>query len=106
MATKVNKTKILSEMFELVVILNDIKQTARWTRLSPTTREAYLIIEDMWRAMAEAVRNDGGTVFELVTYQQMTLDGAFFEMADRMTPMEPDELPPDHEAYSLSNPPG
>lgn len=106
MPTKVNKTKILSEMFGFIVYMNSCQQDRTWKRLSPTTREAHIIIVDLWRAMMEAIRNDENVVFELVTYRQEALDGAFFEMVDSMTPQEPDELPLDDEPYGLSDLPG
>lgn len=95
----VNKAKVLSEMFGFVVYMNDCKQHPGWKRLSPTTREAHLIMEDMWRAMMEAVRQDHNVVFELVTYRQQLLDGVFFEAMDSMTPQEPDETPPETKLF-------
>lgn len=100
-----NKAKILGEMFSMLVKINDVRQSPEWARLSPKTREAYLIIEDMWRMMQDAIRADESVVFELVTYKQMTMEGALFEVVDSMTPQAGREGL-DSKPYGLSDMPG
>jgi len=75
MPTEINKTKVLSELFGLVVMLNDRKLSKEYNRLSPATKEVIDMLETSVRACAEAVRNGHPLMFEINVWEQQSLTG-------------------------------
>lgn len=75
MATQINKTKVLGELFQLVVMLNDKKLSKEYRRYSPATKEVMDMLETSVRACAEAVRNGHPLMFEINVWEQQSLSG-------------------------------
>jgi len=75
MPTQINKTKVLGELFQLVVMLNDKKQSKEYRRYSPQTKEVMAMLETAVRECAEAVRNDHPLMFEINVWEQLSLSG-------------------------------
>jgi hypothetical protein len=81
MPTEINKTKVLSELFGLVVMLNDRKLSKEYNRLSPATKEVIDMLETSVRACAEAVRNGHPLMFEINVWEQQSLTGFHIDVA-------------------------
>ena len=75
MPTEINKTKVLGELFDLKVMINDRKQAKNYHRLSPATREVIEMLETAINACAEAVRNGHPLMFEINVWEQQALSG-------------------------------
>jgi len=80
MPTEINKTKVLSELFGLVVMLNDKKLSKEYNRLSPATKEVIDMLETSVRACAEAVRNGHPLMFEINVWEQQSLTGFHIDL--------------------------
>jgi len=75
LSTAINKTKVLGELFQLVVMLNDKKLSKEYHRYSPATKEVMDMLETSVRACAEAVRNGHPLMFEINVWEQQSLTG-------------------------------
>jgi len=75
MPTEINKVKVLGELFDLTVMINDKKQSPGYRRLSPATKEVVEMLDTSIRACAEAVRNGHPLMFEINVWEQLTLSG-------------------------------
>jgi len=74
-ATQINKTKVLGELFQLTVMINDRKTAGDYRRLSPATKEVINMLDTAVRACAEAVRNGHPLMFEINVWEQQSLTG-------------------------------
>ena len=75
MAGTLNKVKVLGELFDLVVMINDKKEGAQYRRLSPATKEVISMLDTAVRACAEAVRDGHPLMFEINVWEQQSLSG-------------------------------
>jgi len=83
LATQINKTKVLGELFQLVVMINDKKLSKEYHRLSPATREVIDMLETSVRACMEAVRNGHPLMFEINVWEQQALTGFHIDEVQR-----------------------
>jgi hypothetical protein len=75
MPAAVNKVKVLGELFEVLVKINDMKNAPNYRRLSPATKEVIAMLETAIRACQEAVRNGHPLLFEINVWEQQALSG-------------------------------
>jgi len=75
MAGDINKIKVLGELFQLQVMINDRKQARDYRRLSPATKEVIEMLETAIKACQEAVRNGHPLMFEINVWEQLSLTG-------------------------------
>ena len=83
MATEINKTKVLGELFMLTVMINDKKQSGEYRRLSPATKQVIEMLDSAVRACAEAVRNGHPLMFEINVWEQLSLTGWTIDMMEK-----------------------
>jgi len=75
MRADINKVKVLGELFQLQVMINDRKEARDYRRLSPATKEVIDMLETAIKACQEAVRNGHPLMFEINIWEQQSLTG-------------------------------
>jgi hypothetical protein len=70
-----NKQKVVGELFQVLVKINDMMEGFQFTRLSPTTKEVIQMLHELVRAAQHEARTGGAVAFELRVWRQASLWG-------------------------------
>jgi hypothetical protein len=82
MPAEINKVKVLGELFDILVKINDMKNAPNYRRLSPATKEVIAMLDTSIRACQEAVRSGHPLMFEINVWEQLSLTGWAINLAD------------------------
>jgi len=82
LATQINKIKVLGELFQLRVMINDLKRGKEYRRFSPATKEVVEMLETSVKSCAEAVRNGHPLMFEINVWEQQSLTGFAINLSE------------------------
>jgi hypothetical protein len=75
MPTDLNKVKVLAELFDIMMAINEMKEGFKYRRLSPATKDVIDMLDTAVRACQEAVRNGHPLMFEINVWEQLSLTG-------------------------------